>query len=105
MDDLLFLLEGRRESPARLMTDTRHSWPHPSRDPRRLGQGQSEYLQFLLFILATVWLVQRGSPESKERHLGAGLAAIAGWNRPRCAQCLLRLQQPVEMSLDDRRTG
>ncbi len=27
---------------------------------------QSEYLQFLLYILATVWLVQRGSPESKE---------------------------------------
>jgi hypothetical protein len=27
---------------------------------------QSEYLQFSLFILATVWLVQRGSPESKE---------------------------------------
>src|SRR6188768_1122103 len=27
---------------------------------------QSEYLQFLLFILATVWLLQRGSPESKE---------------------------------------
>jgi hypothetical protein len=27
---------------------------------------QSEYLQFLLFILATVWLIQRGSPESKE---------------------------------------
>jgi hypothetical protein len=27
---------------------------------------QSEYLQFLLFMLATVWLVQRGSPESKE---------------------------------------
>jgi hypothetical protein len=26
---------------------------------------QSEYLQFLLFVLATVWLVQRGSPESK----------------------------------------
>jgi hypothetical protein len=26
---------------------------------------QSEFLQFLLFILATVWLVQRGSPESK----------------------------------------
>jgi hypothetical protein len=26
---------------------------------------QSEYLQFLLFMLATVWLVQRGSPESK----------------------------------------
>ena len=27
---------------------------------------QSEYLQFLLFIMATVWLLQRGSPESKE---------------------------------------
>jgi hypothetical protein len=27
---------------------------------------QSEYLQFLLYIVATVWLVQRGSPESKQ---------------------------------------
>jgi hypothetical protein len=27
---------------------------------------QSEYLQFFLFILATTWLIQRGSPESKE---------------------------------------
>ena len=27
---------------------------------------QSEYLQFLLYIYLTVWLVQRGSPESKE---------------------------------------
>lgn len=27
---------------------------------------QSEYLQFFLYITATVWLVQRGSPESKE---------------------------------------
>ena len=27
---------------------------------------QSEYLQFLLFMLATIWLVQRGSPESKK---------------------------------------
>jgi hypothetical protein len=27
---------------------------------------QSEYLQFALFALATVWLVQKGSPESKE---------------------------------------
>ncbi|MDZ5619632.1 DUF6766 family protein [Nocardioides sp. HM23] len=26
---------------------------------------QSEYLQFLLFITATIWLLQRGSPESK----------------------------------------
>jgi hypothetical protein len=29
---------------------------------------QSEYLQFLLYIVATVWLLQRGSPESKELH-------------------------------------
>ncbi|WP_306233269.1 DUF6766 family protein [Agrococcus beijingensis] len=28
---------------------------------------QSEYLQFFLFIFATIWLVQRGSPESKKR--------------------------------------
>ena len=27
---------------------------------------QSEYLQFLLYILVTVWFVQKGSPESKE---------------------------------------
>ena len=27
---------------------------------------QSEYLQFSLFVLATVWFLQRGSPESKE---------------------------------------
>ena len=26
---------------------------------------QSEYLQFLLYVVLTVWLVQRGSPESK----------------------------------------
>jgi hypothetical protein len=35
------------------------------------GQGvmenwQSEYLQFTLFIFATVWFVQKGSPESKK---------------------------------------
>jgi hypothetical protein len=29
---------------------------------------QSEYLQFTLFIVLTVWLLQRGSPESKELH-------------------------------------
>jgi hypothetical protein len=31
-----------------------------------LENWQSEYLQFSLFILGTVWLLQRGSPESKE---------------------------------------
>jgi hypothetical protein len=30
---------------------------------------QSEYLQFLLFMLATVWLIQRGSPASKPPHV------------------------------------
>jgi len=30
-----------------------------------LENWQSEYLQFMLFMLATVWLIQRGSPESK----------------------------------------
>src|SRR5215210_4991023 len=27
---------------------------------------QSEYLQFTLFILLTVWFIQKGSPESKQ---------------------------------------
>jgi len=31
-----------------------------------LENWQSEYLQFTLYILATVWFLQRGSPESKE---------------------------------------
>jgi hypothetical protein len=31
---------------------------------------QSEYLQFFMFIFATVWLVQKGSPESKELDRG-----------------------------------
>jgi hypothetical protein len=31
-----------------------------------LENWQSEYLQFLLFILATIWLFERGSPESPE---------------------------------------
>jgi Domain of unknown function (DUF6766) len=33
-----------------------------------LENWQSEYLQFTLFILLTVWLLQRGSPESKPLH-------------------------------------
>jgi hypothetical protein len=35
---------------------------------------QSEYLQFTQFMLATVWLLQRGSPESKQLD-----AAGTGW--------------------------
>lgn len=27
---------------------------------------QSEFLQFFLFIIATIWFIQRGSPESKK---------------------------------------
>jgi len=38
--------------------------PDFSRDV--MENWQSEYLQFLLFILATIWLVQCGSPESKK---------------------------------------
>jgi hypothetical protein len=30
-----------------------------------LENWQSEYMQFMVFMLATVWLIQRGSPESK----------------------------------------
>jgi hypothetical protein len=33
---------------------------------------QSEYLQFTLYILLTVWLIQRGSPESKEPDMAGG---------------------------------
>jgi hypothetical protein len=33
-----------------------------------LENWQSEYLQFTLFILLTVWFIQRGSPESKQPH-------------------------------------
>jgi hypothetical protein len=33
-----------------------------------LENWQSEYLQFFLFIAATIWLVQKGSTESKEVH-------------------------------------
>jgi hypothetical protein len=35
-----------------------------------LENWQSEYLQFTLYILATVWLLQKGSPESKELDKG-----------------------------------
>jgi hypothetical protein len=33
---------------------------------RVMENWQSEYLQFTLYIFGTVWLLQRGSPESKE---------------------------------------
>jgi hypothetical protein len=44
---------------------------------------QSEYLQFMLFMLATVWFIQRGSPESKrpgeEGIESARRQRIGGW--------------------------
>lgn len=45
---LIFLLAS-----ADFATDVMENW-------------QSEFLQFLLYIVVTVWLLQRGSPESKE---------------------------------------
>jgi hypothetical protein len=60
---------------------------------------QSEYLQFFLFIVLTVWLVQKGSPESKkldevglesdeDQRVGRfaqedspGWAKVSGWRR------------------------
>jgi hypothetical protein len=46
---------GRYLTSSSFAVDTMENW-------------QSEYLQFFLYVLATVWLVQRGSPESKEAH-------------------------------------
>jgi hypothetical protein len=64
-----------------------------------LENWQSEYLQFTLYILLTVWFVQRGSPESKELDKAGGesdeeqlvgphappnaprWARVAGWRR------------------------
>jgi hypothetical protein len=43
---------GRYVTSSRFAVDVLENW-------------QSEYLQFTLFILLTVWFVQRGSPESK----------------------------------------
>jgi hypothetical protein len=54
---------------------------------------QSEYLQFTLMILTTVWLLQRGSPESKELDQGGResdqrqkVGAYAQQNSPRWAK-------------------
>ena len=65
-----------------------------------LENWQSEYLQFALFVLLTVWLVQRGSPESKELGKAGGesdsdqkIGAHARRDSPRWAKAGgLRLQ-------------
>ncbi len=43
---------------------------------------QSEYPQFLLYIVATVWLVHRGSPESKELNRPAEAATRTSCSAP-----------------------
>jgi hypothetical protein len=46
---------GRYVTSASFAVDVTENW-------------QSEYLQFFLYIFLTVWLLQKGSPESKELH-------------------------------------
>lgn len=46
---------GQFLTSAEFAVDTAENW-------------QSEYLQFFLYVFATVWLLQRGSPESKPAH-------------------------------------
>jgi hypothetical protein len=52
-DGLATVSFGRYVTSANFAVDVTENW-------------QSEYLQFLLYIVLTVWLVQRGSPESKK---------------------------------------
>ena len=53
IDDLPVLSIGEYVTSSQFAVDVAENW-------------QSEYLQFLLYIVLTVWLVQRGSPESKK---------------------------------------
>jgi hypothetical protein len=71
---------GRYVSSSDFLVDVLENW-------------QSEYLQFTLFILVTVWLIQRGSPESKERGKEGGESDVdqavgehAGPESPRWAR-------------------
>jgi hypothetical protein len=50
-------------------SETKSFWAYvvsPDFGQAVMENWQSEYLQFTLFIVATVWFVQKGSPESKE---------------------------------------
>jgi hypothetical protein len=67
---------------------------------------QSEYLQFTLMILATVWLLQRGSPESKELDQSGResdeeqrVGAYAQQNSPRWAKAAGLKRKVYENSL------
>jgi hypothetical protein len=52
-NNLALISFGRYLTSADFVADVAENW-------------QSEYLQFLLYIAATVWFLQKGSPESKE---------------------------------------
>ena len=52
IDDLPQMGIGEYVTSSQFAVDVAENW-------------QSEYLQFFLYVVLTVWLVQRGSPESK----------------------------------------
>ncbi|MEU4191805.1 DUF6766 family protein [Kribbella sp. NPDC026611] len=79
-DGLATVTFGRYITSADFAVDVTENW-------------QSEYLQFLLYIVLTVWLVQRGSPESKpldqagrESDEDQKVGAHAGPDSPRWAR-------------------
>jgi hypothetical protein len=79
-DGLATISFGRYVTSADFAVDVTENW-------------QSEYLQFLLYIVLTVWLVQRGSPESKkpeevgrESDKDQQVGAYAGPESPRWAR-------------------
>ncbi|TDW69366.1 DUF6766 family protein [Kribbella pratensis] len=79
-DGLATVSFGRYVTSADFAVDVTENW-------------QSEYLQFLLYIVLTVWLVQRGSPESKpldnagrESDEEQKVGAYAGPDSPRWAR-------------------
>ena len=59
VEDLPQLTIGEYVTSSQFAVDVAENW-------------QSEYLQFLLYILLTVWLIQRGSPESKKAEEAGG---------------------------------
>jgi len=80
IDDLPQMGIGEYVTSSQFAVDVAENW-------------QSEYLQFLLYIVLTVWLVQRGSPESKPVDERGGeddqkqkLGAHASKNSPRWAR-------------------
>src|SRR3954447_15762192 len=59
VDGLGTLSFGRYLTSADFSVDVTENW-------------QSEYLQFLTYLMATVWLLQKGSPESKSLDQAGG---------------------------------